>query len=193
MTMGTYRCFLICCICISKSNNSMKIKCALIFQIYKLRHHLTTGQQYANRCAVILSSFPCNSDTHSAECLLCFPHMSNVIVINLIWTCLFVPMLKIVLWELNWAGMKRLNLPQFFRISTKVFFFFLFFQFGTDIGVKTLVKWFSTHVQQEFLKHAISDYLVKGNDFLFLRLSNKKSDNIQHNNSYLLWMPFLEL
>lgn len=62
----------------------MKIESAMIFHIDKLRQHLTTGQQYANRLAVILSSFSCYSDVHSAESLLCFPHMSNVIVIILI-------------------------------------------------------------------------------------------------------------
>lgn len=77
------------------------------FHIYKLRHHLTTGQQYANRLAMILSSFPYNSDVHSAESFLCFPHMSNVIVINLIRTCPLVPVLKIVLWELNWRLGRR--------------------------------------------------------------------------------------
>ena len=53
---------------------------------------------------------------------------------------------------------------------------------------KTLILWpftaslptldpgqqFSTGVPQEFLKHAVADYLVWGTDLLSLRLSNKK-------------------
>ena len=44
-----------------------------------------------------------------------------------------------------------------------------------------------TGVPQDFLKHAISDYLVSGTDLSSLRMSNKKNDNSQHN-SHLLWM-----
>ena len=35
-------------------------------------------------------------------------------------------------------------------------------------------SYFQTGVPQEFLKHAIPDYLVRGTDLLSLRLSNKK-------------------
>ena len=42
---------------------------------------------------------------------------------------------------------------------------------------------FSTGVPQEFLKHAIPSYLVRGTDSIPLRLSNLKNDNSQHNNS----------
>ena len=34
--------------------------------------------------------------------------------------------------------------------------------------------WFSTSVPQEFIKHALLDYLVRGADLFSLRLSNKK-------------------
>ena len=37
-----------------------------------------------------------------------------------------------------------------------------------------LEQQFSTGVLQEFLKHAISDYLVRDTDLFSLRLSNKK-------------------
>ena len=43
-----------------------------------------------------------------------------------------------------------------------------------DYMLCSLPKQFSTGVLQEFLKHAISDYLVKGTDLFFFRLSNKK-------------------
>ena len=42
---------------------------------------------------------------------------------------------------------------------------------------------FLTDMLQEFLKQAIPDYLIRGNDRFPLRLSNKKNDNNQNNNS----------
>ena len=45
-----------------------------------------------------------------------------------------------------------------------------------------------TGVPQEFWKHAILDYLVRGTDLSSLILSNKKNDNSQHNKSCLVWM-----
>ena len=45
-----------------------------------------------------------------------------------------------------------------------------------------------TGMPQEFLKHAIPDYVVSGTDLSF-RLSNtKKSDNSQHSHCCLVWM-----
>ena len=45
---------------------------------------------------------------------------------------------------------------------------------------------FSTGVPQECLKHATPAYLVRGTDLFSLRLSSKKNDNSQHNNSHLV-------
>ena len=47
---------------------------------------------------------------------------------------------------------------------------------------------FLAGVPQEFLKHAIPDYLVRGTNLFSLRLSNKKMTNSQHNNSHLVWI-----
>ena len=44
-----------------------------------------------------------------------------------------------------------------------------------------------TGVPQEFLKHAIPDYLFRGTHLFSLWLKKKKKDNSQHN-SCLVWM-----
>ena len=48
-----------------------------------------------------------------------------------------------------------------------------------------LEQWFSTHEPQEFLKHAIFDYLVRGTFPLHCQLKN---DNSQHSNNHPVWM-----
>ena len=44
----------------------------------------------------------------------------------------------------------------------------------TALGSYQVRQRFSTGVPQEFLKHAVPDYLVKGTDLFSLRLSNLK-------------------
>ena len=51
-----------------------------------------------------------------------------------------------------------------------------------------LYQRFPTGVLQEFLKHAIPDYLVRSTDLFSFRLSNNKNHSSQHNNSHLAWM-----
>ena len=54
----------------------------------------------------------------------------------------------------------------------------------SKIGKNSLKQRFSTGVL-EFLKHAITEYLVRGTDLFSLRLSKNK-DNGRHNNSRLV-------
>ena len=44
---------------------------------------------------------------------------------------------------------------------------------GTNRYFNSLTQWFSTGVLQEFLKHAIPDYLVRGTDLFSFQLSYK--------------------
>ena len=50
---------------------------------------------------------------------------------------------------------------------------------------------FSTSVLQEFLKHAIPDYLVKGTDIFFLWLSNKKMTTT--NTTIAVWCEWIKI
>ena len=56
------------------------------------------------------------------------------------------------------------------------------------IAHESLEQRFGTSALQEFLKHAIPDYLVRGTNLFSLRLSNTKNYTSQHNNSPLVWM-----
>lgn len=94
MIMKTQRDLLICRISMGKSKILMKIKSALIFTFINWDTIWQLDSNMQIDLLGFLSSFPCNSDVHSAESLLCFLHTSKVIVLNLKWTCPLVPVKK---------------------------------------------------------------------------------------------------
>lgn len=77
-----------------------------------------TRKHYANRFAVRLSSFPCDSDVPSSESLWCCLCMSAMIL-NLIWTCPLVPNAnsKYNMSQLEWE--EYIDLPNYLQNESK--------------------------------------------------------------------------
>lgn len=105
-------------------------------------------KHYANRLAMRLSRFSCDSDVDSSESLWCCPCLSAMFL-NLIWTCLLVPNAngKYNKSQLQWE--EYIDPPNYLQNDSEGSS--LPFWFVTDLSIKTAVKMFQLRQSQFYM------------------------------------------